>query len=250
MYDINGVELEHVDSFSYLGVVICNNLHWKDHISGIIRNKTISGMIKRTIGYHAPSAVKLSLYKIIVRSIVEYASPFWSPYYSRQCVRSLESLQRSFSRHIVNYEQCPYEERCVNLCLLPLSYRREMHDVTLVFKMMRVFNWCDISHYVIVYDDSGRLRVNQASAAGVLLKPRRTRTETYHSSFFIRIIDIWNNLPPTSRNCTSQRSFEKHIEMFDQEKLLAFSTDDMCSWLSFCRCESCKCTKLNVLNSV
>ena len=150
---------------------------------------------------------------------------------------------------IVNYV-CPYEERCVNLCLLPLSYRREMHDVTLVFKMMRVFNWCDISHYVIVYDDSGRLRVNQASAAGVLLKPRRTRTETYHSSFFIRIIDIWNNLPPTSRNCTSQRSFEKHIEMFDQEKLLAFSTDDMCSWLSFCRCESCKCTKLNVVNSV
>ena len=56
---------------------------------------------------------------------------------------------------IVNYEQCPYEERCVNLCLLPLSYRREMHDVTLFFKMMRVFNWCDISHYVNVYDDSG-----------------------------------------------------------------------------------------------
>ena len=86
-----------------------------------------------------------------------------------------------------------------------------MNDVTLFFKMMHVFNWCHISHYVNVYDDSGRLRVNQASAAGVLLKPRRTRTETYHSLFFIRIIDIWNNLPPTSRNCTSLCSFKKHI---------------------------------------
>ena len=123
-----------------------------------------------------------------------------------------------------------------------------MHDVTLFFKMMRVFNWCDIRHYVNVYDDSGRLRVNQASAAGVLLK--YTRTETYHSLFFIRIIDMCNNLPPTSRNCTSMCSLKKHLEMFYQEKLLTFSTDDLCSWLSFCRCESCKCTRLNVLNSV
>ena len=45
------------------------------------------------------------------------------------------------------------------LVFLPLSYRREMHDMTLFFKMMRVFNWCDISHYVNVYDDSGRLRI-------------------------------------------------------------------------------------------
>ena len=106
----------------------------------------------------------------------------------------------------------------------------------------------DISHYVNVYDDIGRLRVNQASAAGVLLKHRRARTETYHSSFFIRIVDIWNNLPPTSRNnCTCLFSFKKLIEMFYQETLLTFSTDDVCSWLSFCRCESCKCIRLNVL---
>ena len=81
------------------------------------------------------------------------------------------------------------------MCLLLLSYRREIHDL---------FNWCDIRYYVNVYDDS-----DQAPAAGVALKPRHTRstTETYHSAFCIRIVDIWNHLPPTSHYFTMMGSF-------------------------------------------
>ena len=73
--------------------------------------------------------------------------------------------------------------------------------------MMQVFNWCDIGHYVNVYDDSGRLRVNQPSAAVALPKPRRTRTETYHSSIFTSIADIWSN-------CTSLCSFKNTLKYF------------------------------------
>ena len=40
----------------------------------------MSGLVKRTLGFNAPVAIKLQLYSYHVRSLLEYFTPLWSPY--------------------------------------------------------------------------------------------------------------------------------------------------------------------------
>ena len=61
-YFINGNILEHVGAFKDSGIVIDNKLCWRMHILSIIdKSKKVSNMVKRTVGYKAPVAVKLQL---------------------------------------------------------------------------------------------------------------------------------------------------------------------------------------------
>ncbi|ELU02585.1 hypothetical protein CAPTEDRAFT_190395 [Capitella teleta] len=50
------------------------------------------GMIKRSVGYHAPRKVKLQLFKSLARPILEYSSQVWSPSTKRD-INLIESVQ-------------------------------------------------------------------------------------------------------------------------------------------------------------
>ena len=53
------------------------------------------------------------LYKALVRPILEYAAPLWSPYLVKD-VQALESIQTRASRTVLKQkrEEMAYEERC------------------------------------------------------------------------------------------------------------------------------------------
>ena len=79
-------------------------------------------MIKRTVGYHAPHEVTLNLYTSLTRSILDYSSSVWSLYTVRD-LKTVENVQRSMTRYITHYDGRNYQDRCVLLNILPLSYR-------------------------------------------------------------------------------------------------------------------------------
>ena len=129
-YSINGIILEHVSTFKGLGIVIDNKLCWRMHILSIIgKSKKVCNMVKCTVGYKVPVAVKLQLYKSLCRSNLEYTSQLWSPYMYND-IKNIESVQRNTSRYILGplTSDMSYTDRCIKLHLLPLSYRREMAD--------------------------------------------------------------------------------------------------------------------------
>ena len=58
-YHINDVKLECVTEFDDLGVNITSNLSWHDHVTTKVkRANSLLGLIKRTIGYNAPTQSK------------------------------------------------------------------------------------------------------------------------------------------------------------------------------------------------
>ena len=98
------------------------------------------GMIKRSTGFHSPRNVQLSFYNTLVRSKIEYASPLWSS--SHRCdIILVESVQRSFTKYVFKYTDISYENRCKTLNLLPLSYRREVNDTMVLFKLIQLSPW-------------------------------------------------------------------------------------------------------------
>ena len=118
-------------SFKDLGVLVSSDSSWNRHtVSVINKSNSVNGMIKRAVGYNAPSSVMLNLYRTLSRGILEYSAPLWSPHCSTELTR-LERVQRHMTKYILHYPDLDYKQRCIKLGILPLSYRREILDLTM-----------------------------------------------------------------------------------------------------------------------
>jgi ribonuclease P/MRP protein subunit RPP40 len=94
-YCMNGVPFEHVGDFKDLGVVIDKTLSFTAHINQLIpKCNKICGLIKRSIGFKAPTNVKLQLFKSLCLPLLDYCSSVWYPH-SKFNIRRIESIQRS-----------------------------------------------------------------------------------------------------------------------------------------------------------
>ena len=74
-YTMNGVPLQRVDEIRDWGVIITSSLSWNNHIDNIISKATrISGLIKRTLGWHASLQTKYVMYCSVVHPLLEYCT--------------------------------------------------------------------------------------------------------------------------------------------------------------------------------
>ena len=244
-YCLNGIVLEHVTSFKDLGVLVATDLSWKDHIDTVVgKCNRVNGMIKRVVGFHAPPNVTLNLYKSLTRSITEYSSPVWSPQTSKELCH-IESVQRSITRFITRFDGSSYKDRCIHLNILPLCYRREFSDLVFFYKCFHNEIKFDLSNLCQYYDETSSRR---SAKSGLLLKPLLTRTESFKRSYFNRIVSEWNSLPLAIRGISTLYSFRKQLLIHYTTKLHeVFSTDNMCTWTSTCRCQQCVCYRLRQL---
>ena len=82
----HGEHLNSVASIKDLGITISHDLSWTSHVAEVVNkaNKVL-GLIKRTIG-SADKYIFSTLCKSLVRPILEYASPVWSPFLVKDIV--------------------------------------------------------------------------------------------------------------------------------------------------------------------
>ena len=107
-------------------------------MSALLKLKLSSrlGMIKRWSKEFNDPHVTKSLYVSLVRSILEYNSGIWCPYYNCH-ITSLESFQRKFSSFALRGQDVPeYEIRLLLLELNTLEDRRKMSNVTFMSKLL------------------------------------------------------------------------------------------------------------------
>ena len=66
-YSLHSHTLENVQSAQYLGIIICDNMDWGQHISEISSKATKTlGFLRRNLAF-APRSIKEVAYKILVR---------------------------------------------------------------------------------------------------------------------------------------------------------------------------------------
>ena len=100
-YVLYGIDLEKVDSISYLGVTLTSNLKWYPHISTITgKANKVLGMIRRNL-WSCPFDVKVTAYLSLVRPKLEYACQAWDPHFKKD-IASLERVQRKAARFCSN----------------------------------------------------------------------------------------------------------------------------------------------------
>ena len=142
-YTMESETVHRVTSICDLGVTIDSKLKFSDHV-GMISAKAFSvlGFIRRHASEFTDVYALKSLYCTLVRSILEYASPIWSPYYAVHII-AIERVQKKFIRFALRMlpwndpEQLPpYTERCQLINLEPLSVRRVKAQRLFVFDVI------------------------------------------------------------------------------------------------------------------
>lgn len=140
-YHIGGVLLNRRNSVRDLGVIFTSTLSPADHIDHIIaRSNSILGFIIRTTrGFRSPTSL-LTLYKSLVRPVLEYGSVIWSPYQlGHICL--LERVQVRFLRVLGvrlghDYRTSPILELQLRYDVLPLHLRRKLLDLIFLYKLI------------------------------------------------------------------------------------------------------------------
>ena len=127
--------LEDIQSDKYLGVVLDNRLSFNKHTDEISKKATnLLNLCRRNL-HMCHENIKETAYKAIIRPHLEYASPSWNPYTSRN-INKIEAVQRRAARLVLgNYNYSPTSGLTHDihhrLKWIPLQHRRALYDLAL-----------------------------------------------------------------------------------------------------------------------
>ena len=207
-YQLHGHTLEVVDASKYLGVTLTENLLWDKHIQNTVSkgNRTV-GFLRRNLRDCTPP-VKASTYKIMVRPILEYASPVWDPYQQTD-IKALEQVQRRAAIYVFN----DYSTRtpgCVTKMLddlewEPLEVRRRHDRLSMLYRMQH--NLVDIPANRYLSSSDSRTR------GTVKFFQERISDTTYSNSFYPRTAREWNKLPSRVVSAASLEDFRSSLRV-------------------------------------
>ena len=126
-----------------------------------------------------------------MRPILEYASTVWSPHLVKNIV-AIEKVQRRASRIALGQkpQDMPYEERCTLLNWNTLEHRREYLSLVECYKTVFGLNGLNFNDY-FEYCKSKITRVNHQHK----IQLKSARVNCFKYSFFVRVVEHWNDLP-------------------------------------------------------
>ena len=242
-YHLDSTELMRVDSEVDLGVTVTRNLSWKQHIFQIVSkaNKML-GLLRRTCPLLINHDARRTLYLSLVKSHLCYATEVWSPSQST-FQTNLERIQRRATRWILRVKQgeIPYKDRLLALNLLPLAYDREIKDLTFFFKALHGHYDLNVFEYVsFVSHDRTRNCVNPS----LMLKVPSCKTSTFQSSFFNRIVPLWNLICRTAQlsDLRSLTMFKSFLSQTYLDLLIScYDVDLTCTWSLY---RTCSCHRV------
>ncbi|KAL5268247.1 hypothetical protein ACHWQZ_G002197 [Mnemiopsis leidyi] len=227
LYKVSGeVTLYPVEHVRDLGVVVSSDLSWSRHISNMVTKarSTLSWVF--SVFKTRDRTVMITLYKSLVRSLLEYCCPLWDPTRVTE-MQMLEGVQRTFTSCIGGLKDMNYWERLVHLQLMSLQRRRERYTILMMWKILHnvVPNCCDIE-----FIDTSRHGTKAVIPS--LSKCSSLRNQTlYDSSFAVRGPKLWNKVPAAIKAEKTFDGFKVSLSKF-----LALIPDNppvsgyTCSW--------------------
>ena len=149
-YTLDTGQLERVSTEKDLGVHTSSSLSWKPHIHAITaKANKLLGLLKRTCPLITDVTVRRTLYLSLVKSQLCSATQVWSPA-QVTLEAQVERVQRRATRWILQTRvgEVSYKDRLIKLDLLPLSYDRELKDLSFFYKCL--YNHIDLNVHSFV----------------------------------------------------------------------------------------------------
>ena len=205
-YELDNHILEQVEENPYPGPTIHKSLRWASHINKISNKvNSVLGFIKRNLR-HVNRDLKELAYALLVRSILEYSSTVWDPFYQKDIDR-LERAQQRAARFVFNdYKPLSSVTSMVSqLGWKPLAERRREHCLSLLYKIIN--GLVAIPADTHLHFNTKNTRISNSKS----FKLPICTTDTFKHSFFPATIRDWNSLPDDVANYKNLSTFKETI---------------------------------------
>lgn len=140
-YALNGTTLERVYQITDLGVIFDSQLTFVSHLDVIInRSLRLCGFIRRVCADFTDMLAIITLFNSLVRSILEYCSVIWSPYYAFHISR-IENVQRKMINFVlyklnIDKNRYDYHQRLNLLGIESLEFRRRLLSLRFGYQLV------------------------------------------------------------------------------------------------------------------
>ena len=140
---LNGIVLDRVHCYKYLGITLTSDLSWLPHISNCCKKtRKLVGLFYRRFYQHASSSTMLRLYCSFIRPHLEYASIVWNPSVKLE-VHKLEDVQKFALRVCLKSWGTNYDDLLSNSNLPSLQKHCVLASLCHLFKISRGLTYFD-----------------------------------------------------------------------------------------------------------
>ena len=216
LFAINNFPLDKIEETKDLGVLFNSRLSFSDHITSIVaKAKSRSILLSKSFTSCDLKALILAFSSYVI-PMLDYCSPVWSPH-SLEDIKTVESVQRSFTKRLPVCQGLTYRERLALTGLTTLEHRRLRNDLILFYKIIYGLTSVNFgsNFYVATGSDRGHpLRVQHLQA----------RLDSRSHFFSHRTVRVWNSLP-SSTVCFPSLSMNLNVILtFLSLKVFYYST--------------------------
>ena len=202
-----------------LGVYFQQDASFKEHISKAVKKANrILGLIKRNFT-QIDSNMLITLYKSLVRPILEYGCQVWSPM-TENLNNQIESVQRRMTKIMRNLKKKSYPERLKTLGIPTLKFRRLRADMIQIYKILHDID-AKPPELLLNLSEEPRTRGNSLK-----LKKVSVNTSLRQSSWTIRSINWWNQLPDNVVQAPSVNSFKSRLNTHWKDLEIKFGDNE------------------------
>ena len=139
-YHIDNCDLDRVAAVVDLGVLFTHDLNFKAHINNICNRALRSlGFVTRNTGDFSDAGTIRAIYFSIVRSLLEYCTPIWTPYQTT-LTNKIEKINQKFLRLLKFKNYLSHVDSYLSLLEIfntqTLASRRFYHDMMLLYKII------------------------------------------------------------------------------------------------------------------
>ena len=167
---INNKEVERVESFKYLGVIIDNKLSWNQNTDSIVNKlNTRLYCLRKLNSFNVNSNILQIFYTSIISSVLTFGSSVWGRNINQYDRDRLDRIIKKAGR-IIGKPQ---------ICLGDMTDKKVYSKLTAIFHDKSHPLWTELNDLVI--DRSGRLRMP------------KVKTKRYRNSFIPNAVKIFNN---------------------------------------------------------
>ena len=192
-----------------LGVNVSHDLSWSRHICDTVTKARNVASWVLSVFKTRNKDVMLSLYKSLVRSILEFNSPVWNPTKVGE-IQAIEGVQKTFTSRISALKSDDYWKRLKEMSLMSLQRRRERYIILQVWKILNGVSPNDIDMKFRETSRRGTIAVTPPLVKGC----SQRNQSLYDGSFAVLGARLWNIVPVDIKSIRSFLSFKEKLSRF------------------------------------
>lgn len=199
----SGITLYPSDQVKDLGIIVSSDLSWDIQINTMIQKAKAMTAWVFNIFKSRNTTTMMTLYKSMIRSIVDYCCPLWHPT-KIGMTKKIEALQRTFTARINVCQDKDYWERLSLLNLMSLQRRRERYIIITIWKVLNGYHPNNMN---IKFIDSKRNGI--IAKLPPLSKICKVKHQSmYDSSFAVLGPKLWNLIPANLTTLADLQKFK------------------------------------------